>query len=104
MSIGFDHFCWIVLFETPHVIELSVLTGIGGCGCPISSRVFRWTALSLQFTKRAPASASEAVNITFLSKWEIVIIAPLSMGRLVDGLFPRVKCPPTRIHVFGSDR
>jgi hypothetical protein len=39
MSIAFDLFCLIVLFNIPNAVELSVPRGVGGCMWPNSVSV-----------------------------------------------------------------
>ncbi len=44
----------------PTTVELLQLTGVGGCGWPISSRETQNIVASLQFKNNAPSSASAA--------------------------------------------
>ena len=48
----------------PTAVELSQLTGIGGCGWLSSSSVTQKIAARLQFKRRAPSSASAAEATT----------------------------------------
>ena len=65
MSIDLDRLYLMVLLVMPEAVELSVLMGVGGCGCPISSRMVLKIMTSCQFTNNAPISASFAEAITF---------------------------------------
>jgi hypothetical protein len=60
MSIAHDHCCLMLSFAMPHAVELSVCTGVGGCGYPISSRVVHKMVAFLVFSNSAPISASKA--------------------------------------------
>ena len=44
----------------PWAVVLSVSSGVGGWGCPISSRISRRTVASLAFSNKPPTSASAA--------------------------------------------
>ena len=103
MPIAFDRFCLIVLFSNPTDVVLSTCMGVGGWGCPSSSRVVRIGKLSLAFRNVAPISSSAAEDMTVLIIWYRVWMAPLLVGR-VGGLSPfltsrlaRVKWPPERL-------
>ena len=45
--IGLDRFCFILAVTKLMAVELSVLIGVGGCGCPIPMSVFRRGMASL---------------------------------------------------------
>ena len=68
----FGPFCCIVEFMMPSLVELSILTGVGGCGCPISSSVMLRETAALQLTKMVAHLASEAADITFLMISQVV--------------------------------
>ena len=51
----------------PAAVELSVLSGVGGCGNPISARHVRMGAATWPLWKRAPSSASAADAMTLRS-------------------------------------
>ena len=48
MSMDLDALGVMVSMVSPIAVELSVVTGVGGCGCPISSSVLRRGMASLQ--------------------------------------------------------
>ena len=58
MSIDLDLHFLILSFTNPSLVELSVTTGVGGCGCPIYRRAIISADLSWQLTNNAPISAS----------------------------------------------
>ena len=66
----------------PQAHALSVLTGVGGCGWPSSSRVRRVEAPSWVFMNRAPVSASVADAMTFGMILLRTRIGPLYFGGL----------------------
>ena len=110
MSIAFDRFCLIVSFTNPTAVVLSTCMGVGGWGCPISSRVVRIGKTSLDFIKLAHISASAAEEMKVLTRCHRVWMAPLLVGR-VGGLLPfltswlaRKKWPPAWIRARSSQR
>ena len=66
MSIAFDRFCLILLFENPTAVVLSTCMGVEGWGCPSSLRVVRIGKASLTFRNVAPISDSAAEYMTVL--------------------------------------
>ena len=62
---------------TPDAVELSVCTGDGGCGHPISMRACLSGNISLAVTKRAPSSASAADERTNLNIFAMLRMGPL---------------------------
>ena len=80
MSMGLVRFGWIVLFTTPHAVELSTWIGVGGCLCPNSSSRCRIGTASRALMYSAPSSASAADDMTALMIWETVNTAPLFGG------------------------
>ena len=105
ISMAHERWRLTVLLAMPTAVELSQLTGIGGWGCPISSRVTRKIAACLQLRKRAPSSAS-AAEATMNRKIEhSVKKAPLSlMGFAGSGFHPIKKWPQARLCAFFSER
>ena len=87
MSIAFDCFCLILLFVNPTTVVFSTCMGVGGWGCPSSSRVVRIGKAYLEFRKVAPILASAAEDMPVLMIWHRVWMAPLLVGR-VGGLSP----------------
>ena len=63
--MGFDRFCFNVLFENPTAIVLSTCIGVAGCGWTISRSISRIGRASCVLVKVAPisTSAAEARNI-----------------------------------------
>eukprot|EP00957_Ditylum_brightwellii_P029124 2200813-Ditylum_brightwellii.AAC.1 len=102
--------CWhTVELIIPQAVELSVMTGVGGQGCPISVRVSLSSLPFLVLEKRAPISASAADAITCCMILHTLCIGPLR-GTLADGGLLgsvdgslRKKCPPVRLCACGSD-
>ena len=86
MSIALDQRCLQVPLEMPLAVELSVWSGVAGCGWPISTRVVLSTVPSFAFKKRAPSSASAAEDMTCLRILAMLRIGPLGGGGLADGL------------------
>ena len=71
-------FCLLtVLFTIPTVVELSMWMGVGGCGCPSSSKVRHITLASFAFKNKAPSSASAADAATNLRIVQRTWIVPL---------------------------
>ena len=80
MSIAFVRLGCIVSLTTPSAIELSVCSGVGGCGCPISSRIMRMYTASRAIMYRPANSASVADDMMSLIMCAILIMAPLLGG------------------------
>ena len=66
MSIDFIFFMTLLL-TTPNAVVLLVCIGVGGCLCPMNSRMCRDGTASRKFMYSAPTSAS-AVNDSTLWK------------------------------------
>ena len=66
MSIALDRSCCVVEFMMPSVVELSIWTGVGVCGCPISLSVISNGTAAVQLMKVDPHLDLEASNIKFL--------------------------------------
>eukprot|EP00957_Ditylum_brightwellii_P101598 7743225-Ditylum_brightwellii.AAC.1 len=93
----------------PQAVELSVMTGVGGWGCPISVRASCSSLPFLVLEKRAPISASAVDAITCLMISHTLCTGPLrgtfDAGGLVgsvDGSL-RKKCLPARLCACGLD-
>ena len=102
MSIAFVRFGCILTLTTPSAIELSVCKGVGGCGCPISSRMILMYAASRAIMYRAASSASVAKVITCLMMCAMLSSAPLFVG--TSPQFERKKYPPALLRALGSLR
>ena len=85
MSIAFELLCLIAFFANTTAVVLSTCMGVGGWGCPSSSRVVRIGKASLAFRKVAPISASAAEDMKVLMIWHMGWMAPLLVGK-VGGL------------------
>ena len=72
-------------------IALSVCISVGGCLCPILSRMILMYTAYLAIMYSAPSSASVADDMTFLMMCAMLRIAPLFAGICV--LLNRKKCP-----------
>ena len=66
MSIVFVRFGCILALMTASAMALSVWMGVGGCLCPISSRMMRMYTASRAMMYKAASSASVAEDMTFL--------------------------------------
>ena len=66
MSIALVRFGRTRELMMPSAVELSVWTGVGGCGWPISSRIFLSSTPFRAFVYRDPISASAADDMTAL--------------------------------------
>jgi hypothetical protein len=73
MSMAFESFCWTMLWIIPSAMELSVLSPVASCECPISDCVDHMTVPSLALTRTSPNTASLAEETTCLStvEWQI---------------------------------
>ena len=80
-------------------IELSVCNGVGGCLCPISSKMIMVYTASLAMMYKAANSASFYDYITCLIMWAMLRTAPLFCG-MVESL-DRWKWPPALLRAFG---
>jgi hypothetical protein len=81
MSITFVRLGWTRELIIPSAVELSVCTGVGGWGCPISCKIFLISTPFLAFIYNAPNSASAVDDITAL-----MILATLCMAPLLGGM------------------
>ena len=63
-SMERDRCRWMMLLAMQTAVLLSQCTGVADCGCPSSLRMRRKIFPSLQLRKRAPSSASAAVDAT----------------------------------------
>jgi hypothetical protein len=92
ISIALDRCHLIVLLSIPPVVVLSTCMGVGGCGCPSSSRTRHSTLASCVLRNSAPSSASAADAATSLRMVQVIWIAPLIMiGLSSCGILPKKK-------------
>ena len=85
---------------TLSAIELSVCNGVGGCLCPISTRIILMYTASRVMMYSAPNSASVADDMTCFIMCAILSMAPLLGGLSVS--CDRKNWPPARLRAFGS--
>ena len=101
MSIDFIFFMTLLL-TTPNAVVLSVCIGVGGCLCPMNSRMCHAGTASWQFKYSAPTLALAADDSTALIICNIVNTAPLLVG--VSTLFDMNKCPLALLRALLSER
>ena len=70
---------------TASAIELSVCSGVGGCLCPISSKMILMYTASLAMIHKAANSASVAADMTCFIMWDMLRTSPLFCG-MVESL------------------
>ena len=99
ISIAFVSFGCIFPLKTASAIDLSVCNGVGGCLCPISSKMILMYTASLDIIYKAVNSASVADDITCFTMWAMLRTAQLFCG-MVESL-DRKKWPPALLHAFG---
>ena len=89
----------------PHVVELSQLIGVGGCGCRISCSISLAILPCFTLTNKSPNSASATNAATNLSMSHKLCIAPFNlMGSPDLGSYPRKKCPDALLLAVRSDK
>ncbi len=84
---------------TASTIELSVCSGVGGCLCPISSRMILMFTASIAIIYNPANSTSVAEDITCLIMWAMFSTTPLFGGIGVS--LDKKKCPPARLRDLG---
>ena len=99
--MALDRRCLIVLLAMPQAVELSTWTGVGGCGCPISSKAVRKAVAFFMLVIKPAVSASAADETTTLITPVGVKIGALMKLSL---LFPKKKYPPVLLRALGSVR
>jgi hypothetical protein len=93
-----------MLFAMLTVVELLQLTGVGGCGWPISSRVSQNVVACLPFKHNVTSSASSADVATNSNIAHKVKNAPLDLTGCVGlGFHPMKKCPHAQLCAFALD-
>ena len=88
MSIERDLFCLMALLAIPEAVELSVWTGVAGCGRLMSLSVCRRIRPSFMLLNNAPSSASDADAATCRRMPVGLRIAPLLIS-VLSGVLPR---------------
>ncbi len=100
--MAFVYFDCTLPLITASAIELSVCSGVGGCLCPISSRMILMYTASLAIMYNPANSTSVAEDITCLIMWAMFSAAQLFGGIGVS--MDKKKCPPARLRALGSLR
>jgi hypothetical protein len=97
--MAFVHFDCTLPLITALAIELSVCSGVGGCLCPISSRMILMYTASLAIMYNPAHSTSVAEDITCLIMWAIFSTALLFGGIGVS--LDKKKYPPAQLFALG---
>ena len=84
MSMALDALYLMVLLAKPTAVVLSTWMGVGGCGCPISSKHTRIGKTSLAHRKPAPISTFAADPIMHLIILQMMCMGPL-IGTSANG-------------------
>ena len=100
MSIAFAAFGMILFVTMPNAVMLSVLTGVGGLGCPSLNRVLCMSMAFGALMKSAPNAASAVDDMTALIICAVLRTTPLSGGK--TSVFERKKCPPVQLRACFS--
>ena len=79
MSSALLYFCFIESVAIPTAVVLSVCSGVGGCGCPISIRVWRMGIPIFAFIYNETYSASAADVTTVWMMLVVFRMAPLGL-------------------------
>eukprot|EP00957_Ditylum_brightwellii_P117979 8998489-Ditylum_brightwellii.AAC.1 len=69
----------------PFAVVLSVMIGVSGCRCPISSRAVQSSSTSHEFAYSAPLLASAADAMTVLISSQMLWTGPLSKTLVSSG-------------------
>eukprot|EP00957_Ditylum_brightwellii_P006164 466210-Ditylum_brightwellii.AAC.2 len=108
MSMALDLCCFTMLFTIPVAVVSSVMMGVNGCGCPISSRAVQNSSPFHAFAYITPILASAAKAMMFLISLQTLWTGPFK-GTLVSsgflglmGLALRKKCPPALLLACGA--
>ena len=95
ISIALDRCRFIVLFTIPTAVVLLTCMGMGGCLCPISSRMICIIFASWALRNSAPSLASAAEAATSFSMAQVIMTLPLSLiGSPSFGKLPRKNIRP----------
>jgi hypothetical protein len=103
MSIAFDLFCFIVSFNIPDAVGLSVRRGVGGFMWPTLVSVALIGAPLWALRKHAPSSDSAAEATTFLMMEATLRMETFSVSCCGD-LSPQKNRPLRRLRVFETGR
>ena len=102
MSMDLVRFGCTLPLTTASAIEFSVFSGVGGCLCPIYSKMIMMYTASRVIMYNEANSDSVADYITCFIMWDMLSTAPLFCG-MVESL-DKKKWPPALLHAFGSLR
>ena len=93
------------MFAIPTAVELPQCMGVGGCGCPISSRASLKIVACLQFRNMTPSSASAAEATT---KRKIARSVKNALFNLIGfvglGFQPKKKWPHALLCALASNK
>ena len=106
MSIAQNIFCFFVPLTMLFADVLSVVTGVGGCWCPISDKSVRLEVTFCQFSDKPPNSDSVDSAITSLMMLHYTCTGLLYRGISCTGVLDfgtRKKSPPDLLRASGSD-
>ena len=108
MSIDLGLSCFAIPFTMLFAYVLSVSTGVGGCGWPISTREFLMDVYFWKFSNNPPNSASMADAMTFLVILNYTYNGPFSGGIAVIGVLlmyceRRGEYSLALLRAYGSD-
>ena len=103
--MALENFGTIVLLNIPYALELKVCGSVAGCGWTISSNVLCMMIKSFELRYRAAILAPAPDGITLWMMVETTHTPLLFvMGCPCFVFFVKKKCPPDRLHAFGSDK
>ena len=102
ISMDFPRFCCILPLTIAPAIEFSVCSGMGGCLCPISSKMIMMYTSSRAMMYNAANYTSVSDDTTFFIIWDMLRNDPLFFG-MVESLDEK-KWPPALLRDFGSLR
>ena len=110
MSMALDWRCFIESLQNPTAVTLSTCIGVGGWGCPISSRAIITGTASFASRNIVPTSDSMAELMTVLIIFARVYTIPFLVGCVcggypgVLGFGPRKNSAPALLQAFVSER
>eukprot|EP00957_Ditylum_brightwellii_P044104 3346216-Ditylum_brightwellii.AAC.1 len=83
--------CFTILLTIPQAVELSVMTGVGGWGWPVSSLAKHSSPPLCVLTYSAPISASAAEDMMFLNTSHPMWTGPFGGGGQASSLLGSVN-------------
>ena len=91
---SFGGFFWVMSFNIPSAVKLSVCMGVACCGWPISSSVTLIGSPYLVLWINAPNYASAAYDIAFFMVFDSFRIDPLDSRLLLKLWYPKKNVLP----------